>query len=160
MRPIFLFSSIILLGHIQAVQGELLNPDEVYLLLGSSHQLQQADSFDYNEENPGLLLVWNNVIGTLDMTAGLYENSFSDISGLVGLAKRWPISADAEVGLLMAISNYETDDPIFQPLGGGLVVIPALQLNWRHFFIQAIPVPDPDNTGVVFSYGLRFDLGS
>ena len=138
--------------------GNAQTPDRLYVLIGSYHALPLADTFDYKETNPGLFLVWEEKLASLDLTLGAYENSFSDTSVLIGLSKTWPLSSEADLHGLIALSNYKAEDPIFQPLGGGLVVIPALQVSWRHMFLQATPIPDPDNTGIVFSYGLSFDL--
>ncbi len=139
--------------------GKAQRPDELYILLGSYHALPLAETFDYQETNPGLLFVWEDQVAGFDLVAGAYENSFSDTSALLGLAKTWMPSSELELRGLLAVSNYDVEDPIFQPLGGGLVVIPAVQISWRHAFVQATPIPDPDNAGFVFSYGLSFDLG-
>ena len=140
----------------QPVQAQV--PNRVHILLGSYHAVPARQSFDYDETNPGLIFTWNDQWRGLDASAGLFQNSFGDISALIGLTRTWEWHADAKITAVAAIANYDEDDPIFQPLGGGLVLIPSLQLTWRSTFIQATPLPDPDNLGLIFAYGLAFDL--
>ena len=133
-------------------------PDRIFLLVGSHHALPLAETFPYDETNPGILLGWDKPIQGFDLAFGVYENSFSDISGILALGKTWALTDTINLRALIGVSNYDEEDPIFQPLGGGLVIIPFLQINWRNAFVQATPLPDPDNAGIVFTYGLTFEF--
>ena len=140
-----------------AAQGAR-GPDRLHVLLRSYHALPARGQFPYDETNPGLILTWDDPWRGLDASVGVFQNSFSRPSALVSVSKDWPVGDEHTLGAVLALATYREEDAIFQPLGHGLVLIPSLQMRWTNFFIQGTPLPDPDNIGVVFAYGLTFDL--
>lgn len=130
-------------------------PSDLSILLGSYHAVPARNTTSYQETNPGLIFTWAEAWNDLDVSIGVFRNSFDGTSALFGVSKAWELSDQTQGRLLLALASYEEEDPIFQPLGQGLVLIPTAQLQWRAFFIQATPLPDPDNTGIIFSFGLN-----
>ena len=55
--------------------GEVQAQDRVSFLFGSRHVDM---STDFNETNPGVFLTWENAVGPLDVSAGVYLNSYEN----------------------------------------------------------------------------------
>ena len=151
------FASLLLASEISA-QSLRTAPDRVHILLGTYHAVPARTSFAYEETNPGLILTWDQAWRGLDVSAGLFENSFSDTSPLLAIGKTWTLEHEIQGRALVALARYEEEDPIFQPLRNGWVLIPSLQISYRQVFAQVTPLPEPDNTGLIFAYGLEFEF--
>ncbi len=128
--------------------------DRIHVLLGTYHAMPLRDEFNYQETNPGLIVTWGRAWQNYDVSVGAFHNSFDDTSAMVGLSRPLGTTREIDWRALATLATYAQDDPIFQPLGDGLVVIPAVQAEIGKAFVQLTPLPDPDNTGIVFSFGL------
>ena len=151
------FCVLLVLALLSSVEIALAQ-DRGHVLLSSYHAMPLRDEFDYQETNPGLVLTWNAAWQNYDVSVGAFHNSFDATSALVGLSKPLGATGAIDWRAVAALATYDVEDPIFQPIGGGLVLIPAVQAEIGRTFVQITPLPDPDNAGLVFSFGLVHDF--
>lgn len=117
------------------------NADRVSLLLGTAH----FDGGNYEEVNPGIFYTFERE--PLDVTAGVYRNSYGNTS--VSLTVGLPLATweQGELSIFAGAAHYPTRSKPVRPIGG-------LQIRHGHVFGQYIPAED----GIV-TFGLTFDLG-
>lgn len=133
-------------------------PDRLSFLLGS-HHVDAASEFE--EVNPGVFLTWEDAAmnGTLDLTAGVFRNSYDRGAAAVTLAfPVWETGA-WQVDLFAGLAWYPEDGRRFRVSAGDVVPLGGLQVRWRNLFVQAIP-QDGVEADLVLSFGVSFPLGA
>ncbi len=143
--------------------AEGVKPDRVYIPLATHHvNLDPADygRTSWNEFNPGLVLTWENRLGSLDYSLGAFKNSYNRVSAIATVAKMWEVGEHAALGGFVGFADYGSDARYFDVTVGDsdVVVIPGFQMNYRNLFGQVIVSPQPGGAGAIFSMGATFPL--
>lgn len=163
MKPIF--ASLLGLGLASAALAEGITPDRLYVPLASYHHNIDPPAASgmnsWNEFNPGLILTWEDRFATLDYSAGLFLNSYDDVSPMVSVGKLWDVG-QVSLGATVMFADYGDNARFFDNTvaGSDIVFLPAFQVNYRNVFAQVIPAPQSNgDTGAVFTAGMTFALG-
>lgn len=138
---------LLLLGAGPAVAG----PDRASLLIGSRH-IDPRGQFE--EVNPGLFLTWE---GRLDLTLGVYRNSYGRTSTAAMLGLPLWRRGEAEVEAFAGLAHYPVNGREFLIHVGDVVPLGGLQLRWRNLFGQVIPL-DGGVADAVVTFGVTFGL--
>lgn len=126
-------------------------PDRLSVLLGSEHV---NASREFQEFNPGIFLTWER---QFNYSAGLYYNSYKEVSPLVSVGYDWDIAPNFDVGAFFAVALYPGDGDEFSHAIGDLVPFVGLQARYKNVFVQFIPA-DGDSLDALFTFGLTFAL--
>ena len=145
MAPVLI---LVLLLAAPAVAG----PDRASLLVGSRH-IDPNGSFE--EVNPGLFLTWEG--RRLDLSVGVYHNSYGRTSTAVTLALPLWRQGAAEVEAFAGLAHYPVNGSEFLVHAGDVVPLGGLQLRWRNLFGQVIPL-DGSVADAVVTFGVTFRL--
>ena len=143
------------------VDASSLNPDRVYVSIGSKHVNLVPDSgTKYNENNPGLILSWNKRKFGLNYWFGGIQNSFSAISPYAAAAKMWPLSSDIQLGIYGSIAGYYGNGSISTKIGNsGYVFLGGFQIEYKNLFFQIQPtLINNSNVGGVIISGFHIPL--
>ena len=131
-------------------------PDRLSLLAVARHVDPKSD---FERVVPGVFLTWEGIAGgPLDLSAGLYRNSYARRS--VALALAWPVwrRDEAQVDLFLGAALYPEDGRRFAVHLGDVVPIGGVQLRWRSLFAQVIP-SDGVETDAIVTLGVSIPLG-
>lgn len=126
-------------------------PDRLSVLLGSEHV---NASREFQEFNPGIFLTWER---QFNYSAGLYYNSYKEISPLVSVGYDWTVARDLDLGAFFAVAVYPGDGDEFSHAIGDVVPFVGLQARYKNVFAQFIPA-DGDSLDALFTFGLTFAL--
>lgn len=126
-------------------------PDRLSVLLGSEHV---NASREFQEFNPGIFLTWER---QFNYSAGLYYNSYKEVSPLVSVGYDWDIAPNFDLGAFFAVALYPGDGDEFSHAIGDLVPFVGLQARYKNVFVQFIPA-DGDSLDALFTFGLTFAL--
>jgi hypothetical protein len=127
-------------------------PDRASLLLGSRH-INPAEDFD--QVNPGLFLTWEG--RRVDLTLGVYHNSYGRVSTAATLGFTLWQHGEAEAGVFAGLAHYPGNGRAFLVHAGDVVPVGGLQLRWRNLFGQVIPL-DGGVADAVVTFGVTFRL--
>lgn len=159
------YAALLGLGLATSAHSEGAAPDRLYVPLASYHfnidPPAASGMSSWNEFNPGLIVTWEERLWTLDYSAGLFLNSYEDISPMVSVGKLWDVG-QVQLGATVIFADYGDDARHFDNTLGSsdIVFLPAFQVNYRNVFAQIIPAPQSNgDTGAVFTAGLTFALG-
>ena len=148
-----------------SVSADGLTPDRLYVPLGSYHYNltpPNPGQTSWNEFNPGLVFTWEERLATLDYSIGAFYNSYEDVSAMVSVGKFWDVG-QVSLGGVVTFADYGDNARHFDVTLGNsnVVVLPAIQMNYRNAFVQLVPAPDFNgNSGAVVGFGLTFALGN
>lgn len=163
MKP--LFGALLGLGLATGAFAEGAKPDRLYVPLASHHvnvdPPAASGMSSWNEFNPGLIVTWEDRLGTLDYSAGVFLNSYEDVSAMVSVGKMWDVG-QVQLGASVIFADYGDNAQHFDNAIGStdIVFLPAFQVNYRNVFAQIIPAPQSNgDTGAVLTAGLTFALG-
>ena len=128
--------------------------DRMSFLLGSRHLEMQTD---FNEANLGVFLTWEDAAGSLDFSAGVYNNSYSNTT-VIFIASYDVIEWDSgAAGVFGGVAHYPVIGPKKIPCCGGWVPVGGFQLRQGNWFAQYIPMPGVGKyTRGIFTFGLTF----
>ncbi len=126
-------------------------PDRISFLLGSEHVNATRG---FQEFNPGVFLTWER---QLNYSAGLYYNSYKEVSPLVSVGYDWEVAEDFDLGAFFAVAIYPGDGDEFSHSFGDVVPLVGLQARYKNVFVQFIPA-DGDSLDALFTFGLTFEL--
>lgn len=133
-----------------------LKPDRV-LVPAASYHIEATH--DFQEINPGAILVWEH--GDLGLNAGAYYNSFGDISPTVG-ASFTPVRSENETfeaGLFANVAYYPDLEGLSTPIKEQVFPMAGLHVRYGNFYAQAIPFAhETDAASGVISIGVTFSL--
>lgn len=128
-------------------------PDRVSLLLGSDH----IGGSGFDGRNPGIFLTWEDRGPGLDLSVGVYRNSYGRGSLAATLAlpvARW---RDGSVSIFAGAALYPGHGRHFRMHAGDVVPIGGLQVQHRNAFLQIMP-SDGGAVDAVIAMGLTFSL--
>ncbi|MEY8838577.1 hypothetical protein AB9K41_06065, partial [Cribrihabitans sp. XS_ASV171] len=122
-----------------------------------SHHVGATRNFE--EFNPGLILVWDEMVwrGNLDLAVAGYRNSYGDGSLAVSLAYPFVKTEDWGLDLFGGVAWYPGNGNQFSHAIGDAVPIAGLQARYRNVFVQAIPAGG-QSADAVLSFGLTFSM--
>ncbi|MCL4066817.1 hypothetical protein M3484_09550 [Pseudomonas sp. GX19020] len=131
------------------------DPDRVSLLIGSAHP---GDGGYFDSRNPGVFLTWEQrgALG-LDISAGIYRNSYGRASAAVTAALpliRWE---GGEASVLAGVALYPGDGCRFAVHAGDLVPLAGFQIRHRQLFVQILS-GDGKAADAVIAAGITFAL--
>lgn len=113
-------------------------PDRLSLLVGSKHVGAERE---FNEQNPGLFATWENR-GAFDLSLGVYENSFSNVSIAATAALPVYEKGEFQASVFGGLALYPGDGDEFLVHAGDVVPLGGLQVRYRNVFVQAMPAGD------------------
>lgn len=146
----------------KAVAGDrpILDLSQIEVKIGVSLVTEHVGAKrDFNETNPGAFVnVWRAkgfLSGDIGMEAGLFENSFSELSTTINGWAEWPVLGNPEatfgqlnIGAALGIARYPNLVDEAQDLGlptlGNFVPFAAAQLTWlatERFELRARATP-------------------
>lgn len=128
-------------------------PDRLSILLGSHH----AGGAGFDGRNPGLFLTWEDRGPGLDLSLGVYRNSYGRGSVAVTAALpmlRW---RDGAASLFVGAALYPRDGRRQRVHLGDLIPVAGLQLRHRDLFVQLMP-GDGRPVSAVIAVGVTFPL--
>ena len=128
--------------------------DRISFSLGSSHVGMHAD---FNETNLGVFLTWEDAAGSLDFSAGVYNNSYSNTT-VIFTASYDVIEWDSgAAGVFGGVAHYPVRGLKKLPCCGGWVPVGGLQIRRENVFAQFMPMPNSDNyMRGIFTFVLTF----
>lgn len=138
-------------------------PDSVQVLLGSSHINVSAPRAvgQFEEVNPGIILVWRDEVPAINLAAGVFRNSYGKLAPVGAVSIDRPINDDLGVAAFVGAAFYG-DDARFvgeKYSSAGFVPYAGVQVNYKNVFVQAAPLTqESGELGVVLGFGLSFDL--
>ncbi|MGB0901913.1 hypothetical protein [Halocynthiibacter sp.] len=108
---------------------------------------------DFNEDNPGLIMTWENRALELNYSIGAYKDSYSDTTTYLAVSQMWNIHPELQAGI---VASYRNSD------GNGFTgFAPSLQIIYRNFFLDiSHGVNNGDHFGALglgFTFPLRRD---
>jgi hypothetical protein len=133
-----------------AATPAIAGPDRVSVLLGSNH----IGAEGFNEVNPGLFATWEG--DWIDLTAGVYHNSYSRTSvvatGYLSLIE----AGDFDAGVFAGVAHLPGNGRLeMAHIGNDVVAIGGLQARYGNVFVQVIPMEAQYGKALV-SFGLTF----
>ena len=126
-------------------------PDRLSILLGSEH-INATRSFQ--EFHPGVILTWER---NWNYSAGIFYNSYKDVSVFGAIGYDWEVAQDFDIGLFAGVAYYPGDGDQFQYSAGDLVPLAGIQARYKNVFVQYLPA-DTDTIDGLITFGLTFEL--
>lgn len=127
--------------------------DRISVLIGSHHVGAPGQ---FEEFNPGVFYTWDD--RTVDLSAGIYRNSYGGVS-VAGTAALPLVSWESgEVAAFAGLALYPGDGDRFKYSIGDVVPLAGLQVRQGHAFAQIIPM-DGDPVDVLVSFGITWEVG-
>ena len=136
--------------------GEVQAQDRVSFLFGSRHVDM---STDFNETNPGVFLTWEDAVGPLDVSEGVYLNSYENTTVIFTASYDVIEWENGAIGVFGGVAHYPVNGPKKLPCCGGWVPMGGFQMRQGNVFTQYIPMPGVGRyTRGIFTVGLTFDF--
>ena len=143
---------LIIFNLIMSVTQVFAQPDRISIMFGSQHVNAKMR---FNQENPGIFATWEH--HPLDLTIGVYKNSFSRASLALTVALPLHRTRDFSLDLFFGAAYYPVDGRYFAYHIGDIVPVGGLQVRYQNLFAQVIP-SDGTQTDAILSFGVTFSL--